>query len=235
MSAILISGLRHYIDSRAEGNEEATMVRETGNTLSLDRRRVLGTAVGAAFLAPNIANAQTPQPVGSVEDIKGEAFADSRDKRRALERAAPLYLTDVVATGPDSRLVLHLGTMTTLKLGASARLTIDKFLLNVGGEITLQSGPILFDRPEDSPPTDMQFHSSFGLIAVRGTRFFAGPSNNVFGVFVARGRVAVSGAGTQVVVEAGQGTNIAQPGAAPTPPAPWGEPRIRAAMASAEM
>jgi hypothetical protein len=235
MSAILISGLRHYIDSRAEGNEEATMVRETGNTLSLDRRRVLGAAVGAAFLAPNIANAQTPQPVGSVEDIKGEAFADSRDKRRALERAAPLYLTDVVATGPDSRLVLHLGTMTTLKLGASARLTIDKFLLNVGGEITLQSGPILFDRPEDSPPTDMQFHSSFGLIAVRGTRFFAGPSNNVFGVFVARGRVAVSGAGTQVVVEAGQGTNIAQPGAAPTPPAPWGEPRIRAAMASAEM
>jgi hypothetical protein len=235
MSAILISGLRHYIGSRAEGTKEATMVLQTGDTPSLDRRRLLGAAVGAAFLAPNIANAQTPQPVGSVEDVKGEAFADSRDKRRALERAAPLYLTDVVATGPDSRLVLHLGTMTTLKLGASARLTIDKFLLNVGGEITLQSGPILFDRPEDSPPTDMQFHSSFGLIAVRGTRFFAGPSNNVFGVFVARGRVAVSGAGTQVVVEAGQGTNIAQPGAAPTPPAPWGEPRIRAAMASAEM
>jgi ferric-dicitrate binding protein FerR (iron transport regulator) len=215
--------------------KETTMVRQTGDTLSFDRRRLLRTALGAAVLAPNVAFAETPQQVGSVEDIKGEAFADSRDKRRTLERAAPLYLTDVVGTGPDSRLVLHLGTMTTLKLGPSARLTIDKFLLNVGGEITLQSGPILFDRPEGSPPTDMQFHSSFGLIAVRGTRFFAGPSNNVFGVFVARGSVTVSGAGTQVVVEAGQGTNITQPGAAPTPPAPWGEPRIRAAMASVDM
>jgi FecR protein len=235
MSAILISGLRHYIGSRAEGSEEATMVRETGDALSINRRRLLGAAIGTALLAPTITNAQTPQPVGSVEDIRGEAFADSRDRRRTLERSAPIYLTDVVATGPDSRLVLHLGSMTTLKLGASARLTIDKFLVNVGGEISLQSGPILFDRPEDSPPVDMQFHSSFGLIAVRGTRFFAGPSNNVYGVFVARGRVAVSAAGTQVVVEAGQGTNIAQPGAAPTPPAPWGEPRIRAAMASADI
>lgn len=211
------------------------MVRQTRNTSWLDRRRLLGTAIGTAFLAPTIANAQTPQQVGSVEDIKGEAFADSRDRRRTLERAAPLYLTDVVGTGPDSRLVLHLGSMTTLKLGPSARLTIDKFLVNVGGEISLQSGPILFDRPEDSPPVDMQFHSSFALIAVRGTRFFAGPSNNVFGVFVARGSVAVSAAGTQVIVGAGQGTNIAQPGAAPTPPAPWGDPRIRGAMASVEM
>ena len=33
----------------------------------------------------------------------------------------------------------------------------------------------------------------FGLIAVRGTRFFAGPSNNVFGVFVESGSVVVSG------------------------------------------
>ena len=164
------------------------MVRQIGNRLSFDRRGLLRAAIGAAFLAPKVANAQAPQQVGSVEDIKGEAFADSRDKRRTLERAAPLYLTDVVATGPDSRLVLHLGSMTTLKLGASSRLTIDKFLVNVGGEITLQSGPILFDRPEGSPPTDMQFHSSFGLIAVRGA-LLAGPSNNVFGVFV---RAAVS-------------------------------------------
>ena len=32
-------------------------------------------------------------------------------------------------------------------------------------------------------------------MAVRGTMFFAGPSNDVFGVFVARGLVAVTGGG----------------------------------------
>jgi ferric-dicitrate binding protein FerR (iron transport regulator) len=67
---------------------------------------------------------------------------------------------------------------------------------------------------------------------VRGTRFFAGPSNNVFGVFVERGSVSVAAAGTQVIVRAGQGTNIAQPGAAPTAPAPWGAERIRTAIES---
>jgi ferric-dicitrate binding protein FerR (iron transport regulator) len=78
----------------------------------------------------------------------------------------------------------------------------------------------------------MQIQTSFGLIAVRGTRFFAGQSAGVFGVFVERGRVAVSAAGTEVLVRAGQGTNIAHPGDAPTPAAPWGGARIRAALES---
>jgi hypothetical protein len=67
---------------------------------------------------------------------------------------------------------------------------------------------------------------------VRGTRFFAGPSGNLFGVFVARGSVVVSGGGGQVVLHAGDGTDIRYPGAAPTPPKRWGPPRIAAAMAS---
>jgi hypothetical protein len=37
---------------------------------------------------------------------------------------------------------------------------------------------------------------------------------------------------TAVVLAAGEGTNIAQPGAEPTPPAKWGQPRVDAAMAS---
>ena len=74
--------------------------------------------------------------------------------------------------------------------------------------------------------------SPFGLIAVRGTRFFAGPSNGVFGVFVERGRVLVVGVDTAVIVEGGFGTDIARPGAEPTAPHPWAAPRIVNAMAS---
>ena len=133
-----------------------------------------------------------------------------------------------------SRLAMHLGTDTTLRMGQLAHVTIDRFLMNAGGDITLQSGPILFDRPAGAPTLPVQIHSAFGLIAVRGTRFFAGPSAGVFGVFVERGSVAVTGAGVQVVVEAGQGTNIARPGGAPTPPAPWGAARISAAMQSVQ-
>jgi hypothetical protein len=199
-----------------------------------DRRGLLNAAIGAILPALKPESSSAAEQVGSVQEVKGDAFAEAEGRRRNLDRSAPLFLKDIVGTGPDARLVLHLGSATTLQLGASARLTIDRFLVNVGGDISLQSGPIMFDRPEDSAPLDMQFHSSFGLIAVRGTRFFAGPSAGVFGVFVARGSVTVSAAGTEVVVRAGEGTNIAQPGAAPSPPSPWGAERIRNAMQSVQ-
>ena len=72
------------------------------------------------------------------------------------------------------------------------------------------------------------------LIAIRGTRVFAGPSNGVFGVFVARGSVDVTAAGKTVTLGRGFGTNIAKPGDEPTAPAAWKPPRIKAAFASVQ-
>ena len=100
-----------------------------------------------------------------------------------------------------------LGEDTTIRLGERAHLVIDQFLSTTGGEISLQSGPMLFDRPSGSRPVPMKIKSSYGLIAVRGTKFFAGPSNGVFGVFVDHGTFVVSGGGSEVVLQAGEGTN----------------------------
>jgi ferric-dicitrate binding protein FerR (iron transport regulator) len=201
---------------------------------ALDRRSLLAAAIGVVVAMPDGALAQSAEQAGSVEEINGEAFAEARAQRRSLSRAAPLFINDLVATGPDSRLTLNLGKDTTLRLGQRARLTIDRLLVDAGGEITLQAGPILFNRPAGSPPVPTQIKSAYGLIAVRGTRFFAGPSNDVFGVFVERGNVTVSAAGKRVVLQAGQGTNIPRPGDAPTPAAPWRPERVRAALASVE-
>jgi ferric-dicitrate binding protein FerR (iron transport regulator) len=192
--------------------------------------RVAGAtlAVSAAFAA----GARSAERAGAVEDVRGEAFAQTAAVRRELERAAALFVGDQVGTGFQSRLAMRLGRTTLVRLGEQARLTLDSFLVTAGGEITLQSGPMLFDRPAGSAPLPIQIRSPFGLIAVRGTRFFAGPSNARFGVFVERGSVVVSAAGRQVVVRAGEGSDIPYPGASPTPAVRWGEPRIRAALES---
>ena len=192
-------------------------------------------AVGLLALASLLVGegkAQSAERAGAVEALKGEAFAQTEVARRALETAGPVFVRDKIGTGAASRLAMRLGRDTLLRLGESASVTLDRFLVNAGGEITLEAGPVLFERPARANPAPVQIRSPFGLIAVRGTRFFAGPSNGVFGVFVERGSVAVSGAGKRVVVRAGEGTNIAQPGAAPTPPARWGDARIRAALDS---
>jgi hypothetical protein len=200
-----------------------------------DRRSFVGMIVAAvaSILAPG-ARAEPAEQVGSVEELKGQAFAEKDSVRRELERAAPLFVRDQIGTGVESRLTMRLGRDTTLKLGEQARLTIDRYLVDAGGEIALESGAMLFERPAGAAPARVQIRSGFGLIAVRGTRFWSGPSNNVFGVFVERGRVVVSAAGRRVIVRAGQGTDIRQPGSPPTPPARWGEPRIRAALASVQ-
>jgi ferric-dicitrate binding protein FerR (iron transport regulator) len=111
-------------------------------------------------------------------------------------------------------------------------LRIDRYLLGVGGVLQLGRGPMVFDRDEAAAKIDMAVRSPFGLIAVRGTRFFAGPSNGVFGVFTERGLVTVIGVNEAVQVGPGYGTDIAAPGSEPTPPHLWGAPRIAAAFAS---
>jgi hypothetical protein len=199
---------------------------------SLDRRDILGLVgtllASAAFHAP----AHAGDPAGRVEEIKGEAFADASNQHRSLEKASALFVGDRVATGASSRLTMLLGQDTTIKLGEKAQLVIDQFLSTTGGEILLQSGPLLFDRPSGSKPVPVKIRSSYGLIAVRGTKFFAGPSNGVFGVFVDHGTVVVSGGGSEVVLEAGQGTNLDNPGSKPSAGAAWSPERIRAAFES---
>jgi hypothetical protein len=196
------------------------------------RRWFLRRGVLAVPLALVVLPALGADPAGAVEDVSGEAFAEAHAVRRLLDRLAPIFLGDQVGTGAASRLGMHLGRDTTIRLGENARLRIDRFLLDAGGEIALRSGPLLFDRPPGSVPAPVQIRSPFALIAVRGTRFFAGPSNGRFGVFVERGTVAVTSAGRRVILHDGEGTDFSAPGTRPTPVKQWQPERIRAALAS---
>lgn len=208
----------------------------------LDRRDVLGFA-GALFATAVLYRpSHAADPAGRVEEIKGEAFADASNQHRPLEKSSSVFVGDRVETGASSRLTMLLGEDTTIRLGERAHLVIDQFLSTTGGEITLQSGPMLFDRPSGSRPLAMKIKSPYGLIAVRGTKFFAGPSNGFFGVFVDHGTVAVSGGGSEVVLQAGEGTNLGPQGGdgmdlssavtKPTAAVKWGRERIQAALAS---
>jgi len=205
-----------------------------GSRHLVNRRRLLRQAAWAATAMLPAAWSNAAEPAGVVEDVRGEAFAEAGSVHRTLAQAAPLFLNDEVGTGHDSRLGMRLGRNTMLRLGEDARVKIDRFLVDAGGEITLESGPLLFDRPRSQRPDSTRIRTPFGLIAVRGTRLFAGPSNARFGVFVERGIVAVTARGRQVVLHAGEGTDFDAPGAAPTPAKPWLPPRIRAAFASVE-
>jgi hypothetical protein len=178
------------------------------------------------------ARALAAEPAGAVETARGDCYAQVAAERRALAPAAAVFVGDAVGTGVQSALAMHLGAATQVKLGAEARLRIDRFLVNAGGVFVLERGGLLYDHDGTSGPSDVTLRGPFGLVAVRGTRFFAGPSNGVFGVFVERGAVTVTGVRTTVLLVSGQGTNLERPGAEPTAPVAWGAARIAKAMAS---
>jgi ferric-dicitrate binding protein FerR (iron transport regulator) len=190
------------------------------------RRALVIVAGFALFMLQLGGPLSAQQSAGSVTELKGEAFAKAGEARRMLASAEPILVGDHVGTGPASRLTMLLGRDTTVRLGERGGVVIDRFLMNAGGEITLQSGPMLFERPAGSAPQPFQIRSSYGLIAVRGTRFFAGPEGGALAVFVERGQVSVAAGGRQVVLRSGDGTAIPSPGAKPSTPTKWKEPRI---------
>jgi len=180
-------------------------------------------------LAPR---ASAAEPAGEVASSRGDCYALTAAARRDLTPATAVFVGDAVGTGAQSALGLRLGTATEVRLGAEARLRIDRFLVNAGGTLVLERGAMLYDHDAANGPSEVGVRGAFGLIAVRGTRFFAGPSNGVFGVFVFHGAVTVMGRRSAVQVVSGYGTDIAQPGAEPTLPHEWGKARIDAAMTS---
>jgi hypothetical protein len=192
----------------------------------IERRALLAGLLAAGVAAP----AWAVERAGEVQNSRGECYAQMAAERRTLRPDAPLFVGDAVATGTQSALGMLLGEATEVRLGAESRLRIDRFIINAGGVLILDRGAMVYDH--DRPGSgDLAVRTPYGLLAVRGTRFFAGPSNGVFGVFVERGAVTVVGVNTAVLVTDGQGTDIARPGDEPTTPHPWGAARIAKAMA----
>ena len=199
-------------------------------SLLVTRRRAL--LVGAAATLAGRPLSAEESLAGTINSMHGDAFAEGSKPRRALQPTAEVFVGDLVETKTNSALVMHLGSTTFVKLGALAKFRIDKFVVDAGGTFDLEQGPLVIDHNDKAKSDNLQVRSPFGLIAVRGTMFFAGPSNGVFGVFVARGLVAVTGGGQTVILRPGLGTNIAQPGEAPSEPRRWSPGRITAALRS---
>lgn len=196
------------------------------------KRRALIAAVIPVCMIVRSASAAASDSIGEAFDVRGKVVARHVDNVRSLASGSPLMLKDSVETQEHSFARLELAGRTTVRLGSMARLLLDQYVAEAGGVLELGAGAMLFERAEDLPKIDISIRSRFGLMGVRGTRFFAGPSRGVFGVFVARGAVDVQAAGVSRRLAAGQGVNIAGEGQPPDMAKTWGKARIDEALAS---
>ncbi len=197
----------------------------------LNRRGALHLLALLPMLVPAKEVWAAAETVGNVTELKGKASAELAGKTRALKLKAPLHLTETLITGNgEARLTALLAQKTTLRLGAKTKVRLDKFIIDSGGELTFSSGALLLDAPAQSFPKGLTIDSRFALIAVRGTKFFAGRLGGDFSVFVEHGAVDVTAAGKTVQLKSGEGTDISNPGDPPGEVRRWGQPKIARAM-----
>jgi ferric-dicitrate binding protein FerR (iron transport regulator) len=198
--------------------------------LPLDRRALLlRAACGLGALAFPWAVAAGAEPIAAVEALRGEAFAGK--ERRPLQIKSALAAGEPIYTGADARLIARIGSTTRLFLGERAEASVPRFAADGAGEIVLTAGALFCDRPLDIRST-VRVRTPYGLIVARGARFFLGPSRDVFGVFVEKGRATVEAGGRRITVRTGQGTDIRSFASAPTPPVTWKPARVTEALVS---
>lgn len=197
-----------------------------------DRRAFVAGALALAGVLTLPMAAFAAESAGRIDGAQGASTGLLEGLIRDLAPGADVYLQEIVQTGRGARLDIALGAETRLKLGERTRVKIEQSIVDQGGELTLARGALLFERPDSGDHGDLVVKTPFAIIAARGTSFWTGPSNDVIGVFVQSGHVSVRNRGGSVTLTAGQGTDLTGPDVAPTPPKPWGEARIAAALAT---
>ena len=180
------------------------------------------------------------EAIGAVSRIQGEASGTRGGTTQALGPNASVFPNEVVSTGDGTRLELTFKDKTQLTLSEQTKLTLDTYVFNPAAGV----GTIKFEavgafkfvsgRLSKLATAAVNVTTPVANIGIRGTEFWAGPiDDQALGVFLTTGTVIVSNAaGTQILSQPGQGTNIAAPGAAPGPVTFWPAAKVSRALAT---
>ena len=185
------------------------------------------------------ASTQEENQVGALERAKNQVTATAVDKTglRALAPGNPLFQNETVTTGANARAELRLSDDTSLVLGEKSTVLLDEFVYDANGSavINLATGAMRFVSSLSGHPGKLIIKTPAATIGVRGTDFWVGPIDGVYGVLLLGGKVDVSNEGGSVTLDTPRtGTLIQGPGIAPGPAVPWPDDRRIRALAKTD-
>ncbi|MSP43597.1 MAG: hypothetical protein EXR08_09575 [Alphaproteobacteria bacterium] len=178
--------------------------------------------------------AQDTDPAGKLERAKNQVTARpfTSDPARPLTTGGEVFRNEMVHTGALARAELRLSDQTSLVLGENAEVRLDEFVYDEAGSATLNlvTGALRFVSSVHGHPGKLTLRTPVATIGIRGTDFWVGPIDGVYGVLLLTGNVQVSNpAGTVTLDTPRTGTLISGPDVAPGDAVPWpNDRRIRA-------
>ena len=205
------------------------------------RQRLAGlTGLLAACLLVAAGPVNAADTVGKVSRAQGETFAKAPDGNRRLTGGAIVASDDTLVTLEDSRLAVRLVDGAELTLGANATLRVNNLVFNqadagqsrlalfADGALRMITGKI-----NSTTGASVQVTSPVATLAVRGTDFWTGPIDGIYGVLLLSGEVNVRTAGGEVTLnEPGTGTNITDAASPPGSASAWAPDKVARALAA---
>lgn len=148
--------------------------------------------------------------------------------------------TDELQTGSDGRVEVTLVDGTVLTLGENGRLRLDEFVFDPENDsgtafFSALKGPFRFVTGKFGTLANKtaQVRTPLALIGIRGTDFWGGPVQDVYGVFLLDGSVSVTNqAGEEVLDTPGTGVNLTAADEPPGAVNTWAQSKVDEALAS---
>lgn len=214
------------------------------------RNRCSGIIIAALLAACPFTGVIAAEQAGVSAAVRGEVQLTRLPEAvgRQIGSGEPIYLTDIIRSGPGSGMQILLLDETIFTIGPSSELTIDEFVYDpdtdtgrvtatvAKGVFRFVTGKVAANRPED-----MKVKTPFGTIGIRGTIVAGEVTNNGAEVVLLGpggdtntaerlGRIEVSnGRGTVTVTRPGFGTSLGSEGSeAPSAPTQVPPERISA-------
>jgi hypothetical protein len=129
-----VQNLADHVAPDDDGRRYQTDLNHRVDPVTRRNSLVLGVA---AILVGRSANAEETL-AGTVETLRGQAFAESAKLRRQLQLTTQIFVNDLIETAGNSALTMQLGKTTIVKLGALTKLRIDNFVVTAGGTLDLE-------------------------------------------------------------------------------------------------
>ena len=199
------------------------------------RRHTFAIAGGGLLLAAR-PGLTAQSGIGQVTRRSGEAAAIRGSVIVALAPGDPVFVDDILRTGPESRLLISCGDGLQITIGPATELALRRFVTDQpGGALEVVLGLLhgiarLLGTAIPGGRT-IEIDTRTAVASVRSTQWLLESTDKGTGVLSIEGAVTVLAlAGGQVVLQPGQGTDV-PPGGPPKAPAPWGEARRRDAIA----
>lgn len=187
------------------------------------------------FLAATTAHAASA-PVGTIVEVEGSATLTRAGKTYEAKIDTEVYLDDIIATGPQSRIFLLLIDDTEWTLSENSKFKVTDFVFDpddntdnqarysvLEGAFRYVSGLV---AKKEKPDVDIE--TPFGSIGIRGTDFTGGPEDGGgYGVYVDEGSVNVANAAGETLLRHGEGAAVRNRSTAPGRAQKWQSDRIK--------